>query len=657
MQEMNDRVPQVLADDQRLVADYLHDRLTRSAGQLHHPVRLQVALLGAQDMLWPKPEVPWQIDISDTVTAGLLPVYLHGGTVLIGPLGGERPCFHCLARRWQQVRTGVVRDALESGRPAAAHRASPFLTRFGLEAIWQSVRQTVAVPPAQKPADRYGHPFVHELRLKDLTVRRYPIIADSQCPRCGVPAEDSADAARVILRSRPKRSINDFRINSAADYNVEQDAYINPVCGMAGTGADLGMTSTTTAHVKGHIGIRGGGYRHETLWAGHSDSYARSALLGIMEAHERIAGTQPRRFSKLMVDTYRNLRDSALDPAECGLYTEEFYASSRHYEPYHPDLVMPWVWGFSLRDERPILVPASITYYHLADQVGRFIQECSNGCASGGCLEEAILYAALELIERDAFLIAWYAKQRLPEIDSHSCATVRTRLMIDRISMYGYDIRLFDARIEFPIPVVVVVAQRRDGGMGRLIFGSGASFDPEAAIASGLYEVASAIPEFADYTKLRAEEITTRADEFDKVSSLSDHAALFGLPEMARYAAHLLGDDGRPAELPSVDAVFRDWQRDRPRILDLLDDLKFCIQSVVKAGFDFIVVDQTSPEQAEIPIRTASVVIPGILPIDFGWSRQRALHMMRTRTVLHRVGLRNSDLEASELNWVPHPFP
>jgi ribosomal protein S12 methylthiotransferase accessory factor len=125
---------------------------------------------------------------------------------------------------------------------------------------------------------------------------------------------------------------------------------------------------------------------------------------------------------------------------------------------------------------------------------------------------------------------------------------------------------------------------------------------------------------------------------------------------MARYAAHLLGDNGRPADLPSAEAVFRDWQHDRPRTLDLLDDLRLCIQSVVKAGFDVIVVDQTSPEQAEIPLHTASVVIPGILPIDFGWSRQRALHMMRTRTVLRRVGLRDSDLEASELNRAPHPF-
>ncbi|MFI7134694.1 TOMM precursor leader peptide-binding protein [Nonomuraea sp. NPDC050153] len=620
---------------------------------------VRVALLDAQDAMGrldaPDTGTGAGID-TGTDTTGLLPVHVHGDAVLLGPFDSARPCFHCLARRWQQVRTGVEREALEGGRSLVAHQASPFLSRFGLEAIWRTVQQIVRVPPERKHADRHGHPFVHELRLKDLTVRRHPIVADSQCPRCAVPAEDSADAARITLRSRPKRSVDDFRISSAAEYDLEPGAYANPVCGMAGTGAEPSMTSTTTANVKGRIDISGGGYVHETFWAGHSDSYARSTLLGILEAHERIAGTQPRRFSDPVVGTYRNLRSSALDPAECGLYTEEFYARSRHYTPYHPDLAIPWVWGYSLRDERPLLVPAAIAYYHLIDQTGRFVQECSNGCASGGCLEEAILHALLELVERDAFLIAWYAKPRLREIDPYSSTRIRSRLMMDRLSMYGYDLRLFDARIEFPIPVVIAVAQRRDGGMGRLLFGAGASLDPEEAIASGLYEVASAIPDFPGYTKLRAEELTAKAADFGKVLSLPDHAPLYGLPEMARHAAHLLGDGGRPADLPAVEEVFRGWRHERPRTLDLLDDLRFCVQSVVKAGFDVIVVDQTSPEQAEIRLHTASVVIPGLLPIDFGWGRQRALHMTRTRTVPRRAGLRDSDLEASELNRAPHPF-
>jgi len=56
-------------------------------------------------------------------------------------------------------------------------------------------------------------------------------------------------------------------------------------------------------------------------------------------------------------------------------------------------------------------------------------------------------------------------------------------------------------------------------------------------------------------------------------------------------------------------------------------------------------------------LRTASVIVPGLVPIDFGWARQRALQMKRTRTARAEAGLRDRDLRADELNPAPHPFP
>ncbi|HEU5333874.1 MAG TPA: YcaO-like family protein, partial [Actinocrinis sp.] len=90
---------------------------------------------------------------------------------------------------------------------------------------------------------------------------------------------------------------------------------------------------------------------------------------------------------------------------------------------------------------------------------------------------------------------------------------------------------------------------------------------------------------------------------------------------------------------------------------DLLDDLRLCRDELVAAGFDVIVVDQTSPEQERMGLRTVCTLAPGLLPIDFGWSRQRALQMPRLRTAFRRAGLRDRDLEDCDLRVVPHPFP
>ncbi|MGJ3558331.1 hypothetical protein ACR6C2_02505 [Streptomyces sp. INA 01156] len=52
-----------------------------------------------------------------------------------------------------------------------------------------------------------------------------------------------------------------------------------------------------------------------------------------------------------------------------------------------------------------------------------------------------------------------------------------------------------------------------------------------------------------------------------------------------------------------------------------------------------------------------STVVPGLLPIDFGWNRQRALLMPRLRTALRRGGHRGRDLTDAEIRRAPHPFP
>jgi ribosomal protein S12 methylthiotransferase accessory factor len=90
---------------------------------------------------------------------------------------------------------------------------------------------------------------------------------------------------------------------------------------------------------------------------------------------------------------------------------------------------------------------------------------------------------------------------------------------------------------------------------------------------------------------------------------------------------------------------------------DLRDDVAACVEAVAKAGFDVVVVDQTMPEQRGLGFHTAGVIVPGLLPIDFGWRRQRARHLPRTRTALREAGLLDRDLDPADLNPAPHPFP
>jgi ribosomal protein S12 methylthiotransferase accessory factor len=220
--------------------------------------------------------------------------------------------------------------------------------------------------------------------------------------------------------------------------------------------------------------------------------------------------------------------------------------------------------------------------------------------------------------------------------------------------MYGYRARFFDTRCTFDIPVVTGVAERIDGGFGTLAFGGGASLDPETAIAAALCEIA------ADSIPLRGRaggdepRLREMVDAYDKVLNLHDHPLLYGLPEMRRHASFLLDSGAAPRSMTETYAGARPAP---PLAADLRDDLERCVSTVTAQGFDVVVVDQTRAEQRDLGLHTASVTVPGLLPIDFGWQRQRALHLPRLRTAQRLAGLADHDLRDDEIHRVPHPYP
>ena len=91
-----------------------------------------------------------------------------------------------------------------------------------------------------------------------------------------------------------------------------------------------------------------------------------------------------------------------------------------------------------------------------------FLDETSNGCALGGSLEEAIFYGIMEVVERDSFLLTWYAQLSLPRLDPYSANDKELELMIDRArAAAGYDIYLYNSTMEHGIPSVWAMAKNR----------------------------------------------------------------------------------------------------------------------------------------------------------------------------------------------------
>ncbi|MCX5380598.1 TOMM precursor leader peptide-binding protein [Streptomyces sp. NBC_00091] len=595
-----------------------------------------VTALGLRDAFAaPEAEVP----------AEGVPVALYGHQAVVGPLPADGPgCARCLERRWQAVRSVALRDALELGGGTRATGEWPYAHPFAADAL------AALVVSAAGGGAGGVFPGVWVLDLRSGAVRGYPLVPDPECPVCGTPEEDRARA--LDPAPAPKYRPGAFRTRPVEAYAIDVAAFANPLCGALGPSLVQDVSSTSTSATIGCFSMRSGEYLRETFWGGHTDSFDRSARVGVLEGLERYAGMRSRSRTTSVTGSLRALGADAVDPREVGLYGEGFYRDNPRVRPFDPDREIPWVWGWSLRDRAPRLVPEVLTYYHAPGLENRFVQESSNGCASGGSLAEACYFGLMEVVERDAFLLTWYGRQPLPEIDPATSSRASTRAMVDRLALYGYRARFFDTRISFPIPVVTAVAERFDGGTGRMCFGAGAGLDPESALDSALCEIATDAVNLPGRTERDEDRLRAMAADFDLVTALHDHPLVYGVPEMGRHADFLLRGPSR-GPLRPVSAL----RGPEGVSHDLREDLARCVEAVAAEGFDVVVVDQTLPEQRALGLHTVSVLVPGLLPIDFGWSRQRALGMPRLRTALRAAGLRERDLEPADLNPAPHPFP
>ncbi|WP_432078133.1 TOMM precursor leader peptide-binding protein [Streptomyces sp. YPW6] len=596
-------------------------------------------------------------------------VQLTSRAVLIGPWGGAPDaavCGQCLAMRWQRLRSRSEREALEVGYEPRGAVAWPVLTDHAVDAVWATYRAVLTDLPGTPgrsgpeasaaatatPADR-ALPRVTRVDLVTLATATFPLLPEPLCPACVHEVPDTAEAARMTLAPAPKPDPGTYRLRTLDSYPLPTAALANPVCGALGSDIWINPTSTTTAPVAGTHFVRGYAGLNDVTWSGQANRYATSRTLAHLEGLERYAGTHRRRGTTPVLDSYRNLAGQALNPADCGFYTPRTYATDPLVSPFDPDRPIPWVWGHSLRDDAPILVPSRLAHYSAGVDADNFVFECSNGCATGGSLEEAILFGLLELVERDAFLLAWYGRARLTEIDLTGATAPAVRPMLDRAALHGYDVHAFDTRMDLAVPVVTALAVRRDGGPGTLSFSAAAGFDPADTVEAALSEVLTYIPHLPYQVAERRAELEEMEKDFTKVRHLKDHAQLYGLPSMARHAAEYL----EPAAVLPAAEVFADWEPLRPRTGDLLDDLRLLRDELTGTGYDVIAVDQTTPEQHRMGLHTVSTVVPGLLPLDFGWSRQRALHLPRLRTAPRAAGRRTEDLPEAEIRAVPHPFP
>lgn len=604
---------------------------------------------------WDTSDYPAARQLAQEYGSAWLPVRTELSHAVVGPLErpGQAGCVTCAELRRNRIRPDRAphRAVWRQHRSRLAQRRSTWLTGLAADLVATLVADDVeTLVNGQAPRTRGA---IIRVSLEDLSVTTHRFLPDPLCPVCGQVPDDAPELATITLTARPAHRPGSYRTRPVHQETEELFArYVDEAVGLipAVTGWTEGAHVVTAAPV----GFRNGG--DDAGW-GRAHSLPASRLIALLEALERY-GCTPGGRRTTVTASYQEVRDDALDPRTLGLYPPERYdLPGFHYRPFRPDHPYRWVWGWSFHRQRPVLVPEQYAYYGVphGDDHG-FVYEISNGCALGGSLEEAILYGLLEIAERDAFLLTWYARLPAARIDLDSAADPTIPLLAAAMrAETGYEVHLFDTTTEVGIPCAWSMAVNpRSDGRPALTCAAGAHPDPKQAVRNALAELGPGIAGLAQRYSDPAEAQRAREMVEDPalVRTMQDHALLYADPAAAARLDFLL-------DSPATRAVAEIGRPDRGgfAVDDLRDNLLEAVSRFTEQGMDVVVVDQTTPEHRAGGFACVKVVVPGALPMTFGHQYRRVDGLPRLYRVPHQLGYRRRPLTPDEVNPHPHPFP
>ncbi|MHA7138642.1 TOMM precursor leader peptide-binding protein [Rossellomorea arthrocnemi] len=575
--------------------------------------------------------------------------FVSFGEGIIGPLvqPNTQGCSQCadLRRLLGGKERNEMREVQEKLAEEGGITKDPWASNTGLVHMTHIIAAEVGrVLEGAKPHSK-GQVCLTD--LKTLNSSWHSFVPDSLCHNCSPIPDDSPELARVSLKPSPKIRADSFRctpLDELKDVLIKD--YLDNRTGLFNSKMYDLVTPFADASVNMPM------FSGDEGTAGRTQVYSDSELTAILEGLERHCGLQPRGKRTVVHESYRQLEKHALNPLKVGVHTDEQYAMPGFpFEKFDPDRAIDWVWGYSLIEERPILVPELLAYYSLGCSSSGFVYETSNGCALGGSREEAIFYGIMEVVERDSFLLTWYAELNLPRLDPLTSEDEELQLMIERMrAVAGYDLYLYDSTMEHGIPSVFAMAKnRKDKGLN-LILAAGAHLDPVRAAKSAIQELAGMMLNLDEKLEKNKANYEKMLVDDSLVRQMDDHGMLYGLPQ-AEERFTFLQDDSRPSR--SFKEEFN-WRSDHK---DLTDDLKDILDRFRSRNLDVIVVDQTAPELEKNGLYCVKVLIPGMLPMTFGHHLTRLTGLERVLNVPVELGYADRPLTYEQLNQKPHPFP
>src|SRR3954469_17911350 len=518
-----------------------------------------------------------------------------GAFPLVGPVfsPGESACWTCLFDR--MIRNREVKGFLDRG-PARVLVPSP----LARNPVGQSAIQLAALEIAKAIATGFRtelRDHIVSLDLLGSTIAKHYVTARPQCPTCGSkklnnprrsPAlVEIAEGKRLVMTSGGYRTVTSR--STVSRFRKHVSPLTGVVTRLERIDVDLPMNTnyfaqhnfSAPAHSIDQLrsGLSGGSF-------GKGSTAEQGEASALMESIERYSGI----FQGDEIRTTRRFADfdpgEALHPNDVQLFSDAQFQgrliespddSHPVPEPLDPSTKTEWSPVWSLRDKRFKYLPTGLLYFFY----GGFHTD-SNGCAAGNTREEAIVQGFLELIERDAYAIWWYNRLQRAELDLKQFDDSYIRDLQVQFADAGRRLWVLDVTSDLGIPTYVAIMHWMQNGHENIEFGSGAHFDRRIALLRSLTELT----------------------QFMSIGMMGggsgEKPSLDGVKPLRLEDYPFLIPSDNPIVPPAPDLRVHDNTRDQ---------VNACVEIATRAGYDFLVLDQTRPD-VEVPV--VRVLVPGL---------------------------------------------
>lgn len=296
----------------------------------------------------------------------------------------------------------------------------------------------------------------------------------------------------------------------------------------------------------------------------------------------------------------------AIDPRRIVAYGRHQYAWPQFpLTPFDPGANYLWCRGVDVAAGRDVWLLAECVHALAAlppeHRAKAYTNTSTSGVAAWTDAEGALCRAALELVERDAFLRAWLEHRPRPLIVAESLPAA-ARQRVAALAAAGHRVAIAQVGDEL-VPVYAVFLQATDRAFTAIT--AAADFNPEQALAKALDEAEGRA---ASATTASAPPLASARH----VESPQDIQRLYQSRRFFRRSDFF-------AAGPSCER-FGDAQ---PRFCSRWDELQ---GRFARRGLQLIAVDLTpagaAVAQGRVPLHVVRAVLPGLLPIWF----QHGLH-------------------------------